>query len=84
MTSGAFRLNDRVLLDLAKRRGIDNKSQLQRHTTTTYMTLHRYMSNELSRLDADVLISILIDGLGMTKEQVENMRLGDVIQLVLD
>ena len=83
-TTGAFRLNSQNILEHAKRRGLDNWSQLQRETNTTYTTLHRYMTADLSRIDADVLISILIDGLGLTVKEVEDMRFGDIVRLMTD
>ncbi len=52
----------------------------------SYGTIRRWVNepDKVTRLDLPVLASFLLDGLGMTPEQIGELRLKDVFELVQD
>jgi len=64
-------------------RGASNTHQLAMASRVSYSTVHKYVLNpqEIKAVDLFVVFAILTDGLGLTPEQVLEMRFGDVFEL---
>jgi hypothetical protein len=70
-----------VLLELS---GLPNPHQLALRSRVSSPTIAKYVNApETSEvIDAAVLASILIDGLGKSEKEVLNLRLGDLFEFV--
>ena len=86
MASGVFRLKGPNLLEIGKRKGVNSINQLSLRSGITYATAHRYIQNpgEVEAMSLRNLYGILVDGLGLSAEEVMNMRIGDVFDAVPD
>lgn len=82
MPSGHVRLKGRELLEKHN----VSMYRLRERGAASYPTIHKYMTSteKLDYLSSEVLYGILIDGLGYTPEEAENLRLGDVLEFVPD
>jgi len=81
-SSGTFRLKGRALLTLGS--CAENAHQLSLRSRMSWPTISKYINTpeKISSISMDVLAGILIDGLGMTPEQVADMRFGDLFEFV--
>lgn len=75
-------LNPIRIMTLAK----DPRSmnRIHRLTGIPYQTIHRYFRNpgSVQQVGLDKLGAILSAGLGLTQEEIENLKIGDVFQVV--
>ena len=79
--AGRLRLNGAKLLTIG--RGADNVHKLALESKRSYPAVKSYVEDpDKNRIDLDVLGSILVDGQGLTPEQMLNLRLGDVFEYV--
>ncbi len=80
MSSGSLRLKGRELLD---KHNI-SMYRLAENGAASWPTVHKYITRpeSIDQISTEVLYGILIDGLGLSVEQAENMRLGDVFEFV--
>ncbi len=76
-----LRLNGSKLLNIGC--GADNVHKLALKSKRSYPAVKSYVEDpDKNRIDLDVLGSILVDGQGLTPEQILNLRLGDVFECV--
>lgn len=73
-----LRFKPNILLSLGQ--GADNVHVLALRSQRSYPTTHDYVSGDSKRIDLELLTSLLIDGLGMTREQMLDLRLGDLFE----
>jgi hypothetical protein len=80
MASGSVRLKGRELL----RRFGTSMYSLEKSGAASYPTIHKYITRpeEVDYISAEVLYGILVDGLGLSPEDVANMRFGEIFELV--
>lgn len=80
MASGRVRLKGHALLAQLQ----INMHALSLDEKVSYPTLHKYLNNadELNSFSAEVLYAILVKGMGKTPDEIEDMRLGDVFEVV--
>jgi hypothetical protein len=80
---GSFRLRGHFLLQEAQKRGVDNLHQLHLRSGVSWQTTHKYVTNkEIASVDLTVLADLLTDGVGLTPEEIANLRLGDIFEFV--
>lgn len=86
VATGAFRLKSRFFhTDKLK----VNRHQLSQREGVSYPTLLRYLSqpeddnNEIiENFSGEVLYALLVGGFGMSPEEVEELRIGDIFEVV--
>lgn len=85
VATGAFRLKGRFFRsDKLK----VNKHQLSQREGVSYPTLLRYLDNQdrdadpIKNFSGDVLYALLVEGFGMSPDEVENLRVGDIFEVV--
>lgn len=85
MATGTFRLKGRQLYakGYADRR-VKNIQEVATKSGMTYPTAFRWIDRpeEITGINLENLAGFLIDGLGLTPEEVINLRLGDVFDFV--
>jgi hypothetical protein len=75
--AGHMRLNGEGILRIGK--GAENVHQLALRSQRSYPAVKEYTEQQdKSRIDLDVLASILIDGQGLSPDEMMNLRLSDV------
>ena len=76
MARGIARLKGRELLEKFDK----TMYRVAKDGDVSYPTLHRYITStdNIYNINTEVLFGILIDGLGLSIEEAENLRLGDV------
>lgn len=84
VTSGAFRLKGRYF-DKDKLR--INRHQLSQKEGVSYPTLLRYLAGPeegepITNFSGEVLYALLVEGFGMSPEEVESLRVGDIFEVV--
>lgn len=60
-----------------------NMNTLSVRSKVPYKTVHKYFKG-IAMIDLRVLVQILIDGIGLTVEQVQALSLGDLIEFIPD
>ena len=82
--TGVFRLKGAHLMSLAKERGVDNPHRVSMKSGVSYPTIHRYVEKpeEVEAISLKALYGFLIDGVGMSPEEVEGMRFGEIFDAV--
>lgn len=84
VATGAFRLKGRFFhSDKLK----VNKHQLSQRENVSYPTLLRYLgqsedSEAIKNFSGEVLYALLVEGFGMSPAEVENLRVGDIFEVV--
>jgi hypothetical protein len=80
MASGIFRLKGPQLLKLAK--GVDNAHQASLRGSVSWPTASRYINTpqKVRVLDLEVFTNLVIDGFGLTPDEVLNLRMGDLFE----
>jgi hypothetical protein len=85
MATGTFRLKGRQLYaqSFAERR-VRNVQEIATRSGMAYPTAHRWIEkpHELSSISLENLAGFLVDGLGLTPDEVEGLRFGDVFEFV--
>lgn len=86
MPTGVFRLKGSNLLKLGQKRGIDNIHQVSMRGGVSYPTVHRYFENpdQVESVSLRALYGTLIDGLGLTPDELSNMAFGEIFESVPD
>lgn len=86
VTSGTFRLKSRFF-DENKLR--INKHQLSLREQVSYPTVLRYLRQPehenfeaIENFSGDVLYAILVKGFGLSPDELEDMKLGDLFEVV--
>lgn len=84
MVNGAFRLKGQALLALGKLRGIENAHQIHLRSGVSWPTIYRYIENpdQVQSINLDSLAGFLIDGLGLSPDEVVGLKFGDVFEYV--
>ena len=84
MAGWRLRLKGQQLLKIGK--GADNPHQLHLRSGISYPTVKKYVDEpgEVRAYDSNVLPGILIDGQGLTPDQMLEMRLGDLFELIYE
>ena len=82
LANGYFRLKGQELLD-------EHDTNLHRASQTgsfSYPTVHRYLNEpeSVKAMSVRVLYGFLIDGLGISPEELHNMKFGDIFEAVPD
>lgn len=82
LANGYFRLKARELLE----KHDTNLHRASQKGQVTYGTLHRYVSTpeEVKAMSTRVLYAFLVDGLGYSPAELEDLRFGDVFEVVKD
>lgn len=77
-----FVINGKRILEMCEGNA-RNAHQIGLKVGISAMTANKYLEHpeKVEVIDARVLAGLLIVGAGMTKEQVLNMRLGDVFEI---
>lgn len=83
MESGTFRLKGSSLLSRAEKNNVENRHQLSLRSGISTQTIYSLFSGEpIKQLDLRVLAKILIDGVGLTQEELDNVKFGDIFEYV--
>jgi hypothetical protein len=63
--------------------GLANTHQLSLRARISAQTAYKYIENseEVKAVDCATLLAILIDGLGLTPDQVLDLRVGDLFEI---
>ena len=63
-----------------------NPNRISKKTGLSYTTVYRYFGGDrdFSSIDLRVLVQILTDGIGLSVEQVQALKLGDLIEFIPD
>lgn len=79
-----LRLNGERLLGIGKERGIPNIHQVSLRGGGSYPTMMKYFKSpqDIDQLHLETLYSILSNGLGMTKDEINRMSVGELFQIV--
>lgn len=74
-------IKKQVLLELS---GLGNPHQLALRSNVSYPTVNKYVNNteSVDAIDAEVLCSILLNGVGLSKEQILEMKIGDLFEIL--
>lgn len=80
---GKFRIKGRELLKLGNAR---TAHQLAMRTQVGWTTMQKYMASEKKRdqmryIDLEILYSIFANGLGLSDEEILNLKIGDVFDI---
>lgn len=82
MASGAFRLKGRFF---HKDKLKVNRHKLSQREGVSYPTLLRYMDppedEPIKNFSGEVLYALLVEGFGMSPEEVEDLRIGDIFEV---
>lgn len=86
MATGVFRLKGSKLREIGVRNGVKNIHQVSMRSGVSYPTTYRYIENpdQVESVSLRALYGVLVDGLGLSHEEVSNLRLGDILELVPD
>lgn len=66
-----------------KMSGVPNVHQLALRVRLSYQTVSKYIGSPeaISMIDMRVLTTLLADGCGLTADQIENLRIGDIFNV---
>ncbi len=87
MPTGTFRLKGSKLMDLSRERGnAKNPHQVAMRSGVSYPTIHRYIekSEEVEAVLLRALWGFLVDGIGLSPEDVASMDFGDIFEPLPD
>ena len=86
MATGVFRLKGSKLLEIGKRKGVENIHQISMRSGISYPTTRRYIETpeQVEAVSLRALYGVLVDGIGMTREEVAGLRFGDVFDMISD
>ncbi len=72
--------------EILERSGFANTHQLALKAQVSYPTVHRYITDaeNLTNINLEALAAILLKGCGMSPAELENIRLGDLFEVVVD
>lgn len=86
MPTGVFRLKGSNLLEKGRTRGIDNIHQVSMRGGVSYPTVHRYFENpdQVESVSLRALYGTIIDGLGISPEELSKMPFGEIFESVPD
>ncbi len=57
--------------------------QLAKSQEVSYQTMHKYFKqNDIRNFSGEVLYAILVQGMGICPESLEEMRFGDIFEIV--
>lgn len=73
-----IRLIPGILLKLG--RGAANVHVLSMQSQRSYPAVYDYAAGNTKRIDLDVMTSILSSGLGMSQDEILNLKLGDLFE----
>lgn len=60
-----------------------NMHQVHLKSRVSWSTVHKYLAGEaLKSIDTEALLSILIHGLGLTWDQVREIKIGEILEIV--
>ena len=84
MTSGSFRLNRRFF---EEKKLVINKHRLSLEEQVSYPTLLKYISSkdkpyDIRTFSGDVLYAIMARGMGLTDDEIADLRIGDIFEIV--
>jgi hypothetical protein len=84
VANGSVRLNSNFFSDEDKL--TKNKHQVSLDGKVSYPSLIKYLKpdSDIRNISGDVLYAILIDGMGYTIAEVENLRVGDLFEFVTE
>lgn len=76
----SLRLRGDMILE---RSGASNVHQLSLRSGVSYPTVEKYIRRpeDIQALDLGVLLQVLVDGCGMTLQQVAELRVGDLFEI---
>jgi hypothetical protein len=78
---GTFRLKGDHLLTISKK--AHNMHQVSRQAGASWPTIHKYMtSDKLKSIDLEVLADLLLDGIGLTPEELAIIPFGEIFEFV--
>jgi len=76
--TGTFRLNSEYLLGEAKKNGINSIYRISQNADITAHTAYKlFKSPKLYSIEMAILYRLLTDGIGLTHEEMMNLRLRD-------
>lgn len=85
VATGSFRLKGRFFHGDKLR---INKHKLSQQEGVSYPTLLRYLNQSddgaspIQNFSGEVLYAILVEGFGMSPQEIENLRVGDIFEVV--
>ncbi len=85
--TGTFRLKGKKLMDLSRERGnAKNPHQVAMRSGVSYPTIHRYIKQpeEVEAVLLRALWGFLVDGIGLSPEDVADMDFGDIFEPLPD
>jgi hypothetical protein len=81
--AGTFRLKGSSLLAKAEENGIENRHQLSMASGISYQSIHKlFDGSPITQINMHVLAKLLINGVGYTTEELENVKLSDIFEYV--
>ena len=81
--AGTFRLKGSSLLTKAEENGIENRHQLAMASGISYQSILKLFDGEpMNQLNMHILAKLLINGVGYTPEDLENVKLSDIFEYV--
>ena len=85
METGTFRLKGSSLLSRAEVNGVENRHQLSLRSGISTQTIYSlFDGSPIKQIDLRVLAKILINGVGITPEELENVKFGDIFEYVIE
>jgi len=85
MVTGTFRLKGSSLLTKAEKNGVENRHQLSLRSGISSQSIYSIFDGEpMKQIDLRVLAKILINGVGYTPEELENVKFGDIFEYVIE
>lgn len=86
MPTGVFRLKGSNLKELGRQKRVDNAHQVSLRGGVSYPTAYRYLEKpmDVEAISLRALYGILIDGLGMTSKDINELKFMDVFEAIPD
>jgi len=86
VTAGTFRLKGRILDEMSKARGMENRHQVSMRAGVSYPTIAKWFGEpeSVESIHLPSLAGILVGALGMTPAEALKVRLGDLLEYVED
>jgi len=68
--------------EFLKMAGVENAHQLSLRAQVSYPTVEKYVNRpaDMLQIDMKVLSSILVNAIGMTREEILNMSVGELFE----
>ncbi len=83
MASGSFRLNACFFDENKLKEKGTNPHRLSLNERVSRPTILKYLRNEdVRNFSGDVLYAILVNGFGLSPDEIEDLRIGDVFELI--